>query len=284
MIPLPSLTEIVQSIEGYCQKNNLDHRFVGGVSFGGLLQEKTTWDITIESKTIKLFRHNPLLAFRQDGSIRDIDIILFCDNNKKLLDFKAFLIEQEQSAHRKKEVFPLVSVENAIYQSLGIRNPINQFVTALEVDKDKKIYLAFDEIQQAISWKSLEPWHVILDDTTTYTVRNPIADYYAYIFRSPGGIKPKDEQKVMILKKLKETMIEIGLHQPEAINFESEEYYKTWEKYIDKLNKSTSLRIRLKIAFMWVYWRTLGTPLTHGKGIIGKSITPFFNQFTGIKQ
>lgn len=280
-----SLNNIIQTIEKYCNKEQLNHRFVGGVSFGGLVNKQTQYIINLEKKTITLHDHNPLLLMRSDDSIRDIDIIFFCNDNKKLLDFKKFLIDLEREAQKKKQLFPYISVENAIYDTLGIRNPINQFVTALEIDKKGNIYLTFDELQQEISWMSLEPWLLILEDKTEYTVRNPIADYYAYIFRSPGGIKPKDEQKVFVLKKLKEDIVMLGLeHQPQKINFDSDEYYKTWEKYIDKLNKSTSLRIRLKIAFMWLYWRTLGTPLTHGRGLLGKSISPFFNQFTGIKQ
>src|SRR5579864_8247628 len=87
------LSKIISDLETYCKKNTLNHRFVGSVSYGGLLNKKTTFKINIKKKEVMLEHHNKLSFLRADNSIRDIDIILFCDDRQKIDRFKKFIGE-----------------------------------------------------------------------------------------------------------------------------------------------------------------------------------------------
>ncbi|HSW96700.1 MAG TPA: hypothetical protein VLF89_02650 [Candidatus Saccharimonadales bacterium] len=271
-----SFERIISAIEIYCIKQQLNHRFVGGVSFGGLLNEKTSAEIDIDAKTIKLKRHNKETLLRNDKTIRDIDVIFFCNNKNKINKFASFITDLRKS-HGNTGTFPDISYEPTIYPHFGKRNHFSQFVTALEVDEENNLYLAFDDVQQKISWESIEPWTVILEDGLTFTVRNPIADYYAYIFRSPAGPKPKDEKKLRYVKKLAEAVVNLGKAHNPQIDYESQLYYGSWQKYIEKLNKTENPVTNTKKFWLKVYWQTIGTLFAH-------IFTRSGNNFTGVKQ
>jgi len=272
------LTNILKQIEEYCSTHDINHRFVGGVSFGGLLNEHTTYHIDKKKRIITLSQHNKLTLLRSDGSTKDIDMILFCPEKDTLLAFKSFLLQMEKEVLDKKGVFPVISFENAIYPQASQRNVILQFVSALEVDVDNHVFLTFDDLRQEISWESLQPWKVILNDQDklSFMVRNPIADFYAYYFRSPGGLKPKDELKIKYLGTLAIDLL--------TKNSDYQTLYKPWQEFIKQLEKTTHSRIQLKILITKLYWQTVGTTLAHGKGGIGIITRSLMNQFTGVRQ
>lgn len=269
-----SFEQIISAIETYCNQHTLNHRFVGGVSFGGLLNDKTTAEINIEGKTVRLKKHNQETLFRKDKTIRDIDVIFFCGDKHKLSKFASFIADLRKNAP-KTEIFPDISYEPTIYPTFGKRNHFAQFVTALEVDEKNNVYLAFDDVRQKISWESVEPWTVILEDGMKFTVRNPIADYYAYIFRSPAGPKPKDEKKLRYVKKLADAVIALG--KDSNIDYNSQTYYGAWQTYIEKLNKTENPMTNTKKFWLKVYWLTIGTLFAH-------IFTRSGNNFTGVKQ
>lgn len=266
---------MVKAIEDYGQDNGIDHRFVGGISYGGLLNEKTTYDIDIQGRTIKLTGHNPLLLLRPDKSVRDIDLILCSYHPDKTAPLKRFLNKLKWQVRIKLGYTPPISFEGLMpYGSTP--QGLLRYVTTMQV-RDADIYLVFDKIRQQITHASLEPWHVVLEDGTTYTTRNPIADYYAYQFRSPAGVKPKDITKLIHLKKLTDALIAAG--HKKGIDYASDDYYGPWQEYINKLENSTLPSVRSKRFLTQLYWKTIGTTLAHGKGI-GKPIFAIFNFFT----
>lgn len=276
------LTNAITAIEDYCRKNRISHRFVGGVSYGGLVSETTTYRINASQKTIELFGHNPLSLVRTDGTIRDIDVILFCPKRKSMQNLRNYITTLEKKAAKEHIPFPVIAMENAIYEP-EIRNTTAQFVTAIEVTKQNDVYLTFDDITQKICWQSLEPWTVILEDNTKFTTRNPIADYCAYHIRAPGGIKPKDQEKLKWLKKLSEAVTQEGKMLVPPVDYGSEVYFSSWREYMRKLDGTTHARIRLKKWLLSLYWKTIGTTFAHGKGFL-RYLLVFSNQFTGVKQ
>src|SRR5258708_10746602 len=219
------LSTIIQNIEEYCNRENINHRFVGGVSFGGLLNKQTTYQINIKQKTIHLKNHNPLLLLRSDNTVKDIDLTTLCSDQQKIKNLKTYIMTRKQTAQKDDIIFPEVSIENAIYTAKTKRSKVTQFVTALKVDKNNNLFLTFDDITQQIYWESIEPWTIRLEDKTHYTVRNPMADYYAYQFRSPAGIKPKDKEKLIYLKLLTEKIKEEGKRN--KIYYTNQEYFAT---------------------------------------------------------
>lgn len=272
-----TLIPILRELEQFCQEQGIDHRFVGGVSFGGLLNDKTICKIDIPNRTMYLKDYNPPFLMRLDGTLRDIDIILFEKDKKKIQLLKDFV----EKLRKTYLPFPLISIEATIYPSLGRRNPALQFVTAYEVDSDNHLHLAFDVIIYPISWRSVEAWTLVLDNKVKLTVRNPIADFYAYSFRSPSGIKPKDKSKVEQLKSLCQAVYAEGAKH--HINYYSKEYYKPWQHFTEEIEKSAKLRIKLKRFILGLYWSTIGTWFAHGRGV-SKVTSGLANQFTGIRQ
>ena len=70
-----NLNIYIEIIEKYCTKMKINHRFVGGVSFGGILQEKSTCEIDINKRLITIFNPRDLTLLRSDGTKKDIDLI-----------------------------------------------------------------------------------------------------------------------------------------------------------------------------------------------------------------
>lgn len=272
---MDSLKSMVRAIEEFSKTNHIDHRFVGGMSYGGLLNDKSTYKIDVARRSVQLTQHNALQLLRPDKSVRDIDLILCTYQPDKLPALKKFLNHLKWQVRLKMGFTPPISFESP--SPFGSRpQGVMQYVTIMQVKNDR-VYLVFDTIHQYISRASLEPWTVVLKDGTTYTTRNPIADYFAYQFRSPAGVKPKDLTKMIYLKKIADAVVAAG--KKRGIDYMSNEYYGPWQTYIDKLKHSTLPSVRSKRFITRLYWQTIGTTLAHGRGI-GKPIFAIFNFFT----
>lgn len=276
---------IIRDIENYCNTHGIEHRFVGGVSYTGLINPSTRYTIDIDKRIIAFKKHNKLEALRTDGTVRDIDLIIFTPSKQKMKDLKQY-IKRLKASFQDKEAFPHISVEAAIYPSMGKLQTMFQFVTSILVDENGEwgtgnIYLTFDNIKQKIPWKSLERWKVKLENGLTYTVRHPYADYLVYHFRMPSGIKPKDKEKVQKIKQLLDETCLLG--KQKGTDYESHEYYSSWVAYISKLHTSGGW-IKLKAFATKLYWDTIGTDIAHGKGPVSKFFLNFSNKFTGVDQ
>lgn len=264
---LPTVTALAKILKTFA----IDYRFVGGVSFGGLLNEKTTWKIDIKKRRITLNNFTNLSLYRKDKTKRDIDVLLFEKDKGKIKKLR------DAIAH---DIFDTTTIESAIYYPEKI-NPLLQFVTAITIDKKGVPSLVFGSLEQPISSMSLEPWTLVIGDVQL-RVRNPIADFFAYQVRSPSGVKPKDRSKIVLLKNLAEDVIKKG--QEEHTDFWSENYYGPWRMYTQNLVTTTDLQIKVKKAFMKWYWDTIGPSLAHGFGLSGKLYSSLSSQFTGVQQ
>lgn len=269
---------MIVDLQSFCKENGLNHRFVGGISYGGLLNEKTTYEVDALKKEVRLRKHNQLTLLRDDGTVRDIDLIFLTQNQTKIARLKEYVRELKWRTRNKISFTPSISIE-------GVRPIIDkqktgqffQYVTEIGIKKGQH-YLMFDEIKEKISLDSLEPWTVILENGTTFTTRNPLADYYAYQFRSPSGVKQKDIDKVKLLKKLSAQVVKEGVKN--SIFYNSKQYYQPWQQYIRKLQRSTLPAVLSKRAILAWYWQTIGTSFSHGKGVLGKALFGIFNTLT----
>lgn len=267
------MEEIIQKIENFCQKENIPHRFVGGVSFGGLLNNRTDWQIDIKKRKIKLKGNNSLELVRSDNTIKDIDIILLTIDISQKKKLQNFILE----IRKTHSPFPSISIE--LLKEKNNFNSFFQFVTTIVVDSRNTPSLTFDTTAEKISWNSLEVWTVIINEKLQYAVRNPIADYYAYQFRSPSGVKEKDTQKILLLKKLTNDVITRG--REEEREYMSNEYYLPWERYTNKLTSTKQKMIIIKKIIMNIYWKTIGTSLAHESGFFGRLFSTLSDKFTG---
>lgn len=272
------MEEMIVDLQTFGKENAINHRFVGGISYGGLLNEKTSYEIDVLKREIKLKKHNQLTLLRDDGTVRDIDLIFLTQNQTKILKLKEHVRELKWKTRNKISFTPSISIE-------GVRPIVDkqktgqffQYVTEIGVKKNQ-YFLMFDEIKEKISADSLEPWTVILENGVRYTTRNPLADYYAYQFRSPSGVKQKDIEKVRLLKKLSAQVLKEGTKN--SISYNSKQYYQSWQQYIRKLQRSTLPAVLSKRAILAWYWQTIGTSFSHGKGVLGKALFGIFNTVT----
>ena len=269
---------MIVDLEFFGNQNGINHRFVGGISYGGLLNDKTTYSINVSKREITLKKHNQLTLLRDDGTVRDIDLIFLTQNQNKIMKLKEHVRELKWKTRNKISFTPSISIEGV--RSIDDKQKTGQFfqyVSEIGI-KNGQYYLMFDEIREKISIDSLEPWTVILENGLRFTTRNPLADYYAYQFRSPSGIKQKDVEKVKLLKKLSVQMVKEGVAN--SIYYNSKQYYQSWQQYIRKLQRSTLPAVLSKRAILAWYWQTIGTSFSHGKGVLGKAIFGIFNTVT----
>jgi hypothetical protein len=276
---------IIRDIETYCNAHSIEHRFVGGVSYTGIVNAATKCTIDIENRVISFKNHNKVEALRKDGTIRDIDLIVFTPSKQKIKELKTY-IKTLRAQAPDKQTFPHISVEAAVYPSMGKIQTMFQFVTSILIDKDGEwgtgnIYLIFDNVKQKIPWKSLEKWYIQLENGLRYTVRHPYADYLAYHFRMPSGLKPKDRVKVATIKNLIDETFMYG--KQKGLDYRSSAYYASWVSYISNLQTSGGW-VKVKAAATRLYWDTIGTDIAHGKGPLSKIFLNFSNKFTGVDQ
>lgn len=281
---MTDLHEIVCQIEKLCQETWITHRFVGGVAYSGLLKDKTTFKVDVAARTVYLKKHRELPVFRDDGTVRDIDLMTFCPDQEKIASLKR-MISRQALISGLGDKFPFVSVENAVFNDDKKHNKIFQFVYSVFIDGEDfgkgRVYLVYEGIREEISWQSLEPWMVVLEDGRKYTVRNPYGDLLGYLIRTPIGFKPKDREKLALMEPLVDETIKLGKSQ--GIDYFGDGYYGPWLNFFQKMATAGGT-VGLKREIIKTYWDIFGTKLAHGKGPVAKVISRLGNQFTGIKQ
>lgn len=256
--------QIISSVENYCRQNNLDHRFVGG-TVTDLIGPQTTFEIDILNRKISLFNTNTLSMIRSDGSVKDMDLVVFTRNRKDFLRARKTFELREAEAKAQNRPFPQVSVEAAYQQNWPRRSRLKQFVSAFEFDQDGDISLAFGDTVQEIPVESIEPWTIDIDGQTQITALNPVAHRTCYDLRVPSGMKPKDVAKMPPIEKFAIEVIKEGLTK----DIDYTEMYANWWAYVEKLQKQPDLLTKVKGKITGFWWKTLGTAATHGKGPFG---------------
>ncbi len=155
-------------------------------------------------------------------------------------------------------------------------NHFKQFVTAFETDTQKMPHLAFGVIDRAITPASIAPWKVDLGYGVQITTFNPVAHTLCYFLRVPSGLKKKDKEpfsdgtrsysKISLLEGLALQTIDEGML--EGVDYA--DMHKEWFAYIETLLKRPDPLTKLKGIIMRIYWDTIGTEVSHGKGAFVK--------------
>lgn len=281
---MTDLHEIVCQIEKFCEDQQITHRFVGGVAYSGLFKKETKFEVDVERKIVHLKDHCDLPIFRDDGTVRDIDLITFCRDWGKIAKLKKqFALQAKTSGLGGK--FPYISVENAIFEGDKKQNKLFQFVCSILIEGEEfgkgKAFLVYEDIKEEISWKSLEAWTVVLRDGRRYTVRNPYGDLLGYLVRTPIGFRVKDREKLALMEPLIDKTIELG--RKAGIDYFSDDYYGPWLSFFQKMTTAGGT-VGFKRDIIKTYWDVFGTKFAHGKGPVAKVIAKLGNQFTGVKQ
>lgn len=281
---------ILSAVERYCQEHSLDHRFVGG-TLTDLIGPHTEFEINIRDRAVTLKNSSDPTLERSDGTVKDIDVVVFTPDQSKFLEARREFARWKIQAKAQGLDFPTISLEAARHPDWPKRSRLKQFVTAWEVDKQGVPHLGFETIDQAIRPISIEPWLIGLGGGTQITTFNPVAHALCYALRVPSGIKRKDMEiigwyddsvvkspysKMTLVEGLARQTIADGLRR--GVNYN--DVYREWADYIEALSKGSDLMLRLKRIITGVYWNTLGTQISHGRGIFGR-LSAMSDKFAG---
>ncbi|MBI3955310.1 hypothetical protein HY338_02600 [Candidatus Gottesmanbacteria bacterium] len=286
--PLPEKEEgkdwyltVLSSIENYCVQNDLIHRFVGG-TVTDLIGIQTTFDIDVEERTIRLKNQNPPALQRKDGTTKDVDLVILTPDHEAFTKAKRQFNFWMEQARSKNISFPMISVEAARYPDWPRRSKIKQFVTAYEVGTDGNFYLTYGDLRQKIEWNTLEDWHIILEDGTFITTRNPYANALSFLLRVPSGLKGKDKATIGVDKhgeyskfNLVSNLAALVYEAGKRIGIDYEQMYQKWVEYTTKLLLHPDLLTRAKGGITGLYWNTIGTRVSHGS--LFESLADKFN-------
>lgn len=267
--------QIVSDIESYCQDNGLDHRFVGG-TVSDLIGPETEFQIYVAARRIRLVNANKPTMIREDGSVKDMDLVVFTKSREDFLRAKSTFERRETEAKAQNQPFPQISIEAAYQPDWPERNKLKQFVSAFEFDQDGNPSLVFGDTNQEIGAETLQPWTIDIDGWNQITTFNPVAHRLCYELRVPSGLKPKDVAKMPPLEKFATAVIKEGLES--GIDYHLE--FNSWWAYIQKLQRFPDPLTRVKGIITEVWWETLGTSVTHGKGMLG-NLSRFNNRMNG---
>ncbi len=280
--PLPEKEEgkdwyltVLSSVENYCVQNDLIHRFVGG-TVTDLIGIQTTFDIDVEKRTIRLKNQNPPSLQRKDGTTKDIDLVILTPDHEAFTKAKRQFNFWKKEAEAKNIPFPMISVEATRYPHWPKRSRLKQFVTSYEVGTDGSLYLTFGNLEQKIGWETVEGWNIVLEDETVLTTRHPYAHTLAYLMRVPSGLKEKDKKVIGADSAGKyskyDLMSSLAAHTYEAGMQSGIDYwqmYQSWMDYIRELLLHPDLPTIVKAGTTNLYWKTIGTDISRGKGVLG---------------
>ncbi|OGD87242.1 hypothetical protein A3H83_00010 [Candidatus Roizmanbacteria bacterium RIFCSPLOWO2_02_FULL_39_8] len=267
--------QIISDIESYCRENELDHRFVGG-TVTDLIGPETEFQIDVAERRIKLINANKPRMIREDGSVKDMDLVVFTKSREEFLRAKSEFERKEAEAKTQNKPFPQISIESAYQPDWPKRNKLKQFVSAFEFNQNGSSHLAFGDTTQEISPETLQPWTINIDGWNQITVFNPVAHRLCYELRVPSGLKPKDVAKMPPLENFAYAVITAGLDS--GIDYRI--VYNSWWTYIQKLQRFPDPLTKVKGKITEVWWKTLGTSVTHGKGMLG-NLSRFNNKMNG---
>lgn len=226
---------------------------------------------------------------RSDGTVKDFDLVAFCEYREVFEDAKQRLKVEEKAHKEKGEPFPNVSIEPTRFANWPKRKSVLQFVSGIEVDENNNPYFTFDKLKQPVSWQSLAPWRIVLTqhNDTSITTFDPFAHALRYCMRVPSGVKKKDREthtengerfnKMSLLMRFG-MMVEAQARQ------HGQDYrhdlYKPWFDFIRAMMHDPHLSVSIKRVITKNYWDTVGTAFSHGVGIF-KPLADLGDRFAG---
>ncbi|MBI2337780.1 hypothetical protein HYU95_01220 [Candidatus Daviesbacteria bacterium] len=282
--------KLLGNIEQYCQSVGLNHRFVGG-TITDLIGPETNYKIEVNQRKVTIINPEKPKVIRSDGSTKDIDMVVFTVDRLKLAEARRTFGDWKERATAQGIVFPQISMEAARYSGLSGINSLRQFVTAWEVDSLYRPYLVFGKIRQQIKLESIAPWTVEAGNGLSITAFNPVAHALCYELRVPSGVKPKDKETIGTYddwvieapyskKSLIDNLARQTIAEGKNAGVNYNEMYRAWKDYIKTLTEGPDLPTKLKGEITGIYWKTIGTKLTHGLGIFGK-LSNFNDRMSG---
>jgi len=269
---------ILGMVEQACVRHNLDHRFLGG-SFTDFLGLQTKLISNSTTRTIFLEQPNSISMDDSKKYIKDIDLLTFTNDEKAVLQAREEFEQWAQEAKRDNLPFPRIEIKPVRHPGWPTQGIIkefaNSFLSNLYVDNSGRLIVKYCDVEQEIPWDTIQGWRVRLDAETEITTFHPYAHALTYGLFIPGEARKKDRQvridsitgkqysKNSLLFRFAQESIEQG--RKDGVNYD--EIYKSWFEFIRRVKEEGNWLTQLKLETVRAYWETIGTQLSHGKGL-----------------
>lgn len=249
---------IINAVGNYFDSQNIQHAFVGG-TVANLIGENTTAIVDVQNKSITLQNGENPSMIRENGTVRDLDILIFTKEEDALTKSRQAIGDLAEESQAQGLAYPPISIEAAYQPDWNRkRNRWTQLVTMEEFDLLGNLFLTYGHTKQQVDHDTLQTWTY---NTNGLSVRSfpPGALWRRYTFRVASGVKSKDKAKVEQLKRFDDqTKDEVPID------------YSSWDSYADKLfNHADPLTKFIKSPFTKIWWSIswLGESATQGVGI-----------------
>lgn len=271
------LINAIQQVQIIGKKHGFILILVGGGAIRLIGDQTHIQSLDRQKRVIKLKTANDPTTQRSDMTLVDLDMIAFAEKPSAQTPQVFKKLQKELKVLQQKKEFPPISLEPVFYHPAWKKpNTLIQFVSSIEKEKET-YFFRLDSIKQPVQTTSLAVWTWQVEDAANESIQtfSPLALQLRYAIRGLGK-KPKDIQKVW-----KENA-PFTKFVKEFDNLTKQKYqkdFREWLLFENKLQANTYPRIYMKRGLYQLYWRTVGTYLAHGTGIIGKILLPFGNTF-----
>lgn len=279
-----TLRQAIVKVQKIGERYGLVIVVVGGAFVRNIAKKVTIQKIDTKSKTIYISGAlNPGLNREEDPTTTvDIDAIVFSspkeDTYSPSTKIRFTQLMKELTLLQQSEKgFPAISLEPVLYHPLWPKpNLLTQFVSSIESYPSGQFLFRLGSVSKTVSAKSLAVWTYVFTETEERIASlMPPAIQMRYAIRG-FTIKPKDKEKIWGETSAFAQFVNEFNKKTEG---KYAAYLEEWEAFAKTLQSSPHLSIRIKRALWNTYWKTIGTYLAHGKGLIGKFLLPFGNTF-----
>ncbi len=204
-----------------------DYFIVGGVVSNILADNRTVYDVP--NRLVLPDRSLELSNYRDDGSLRDIDVLILKKISTNHLKYIEKVVLESIDGLLVPSVFGLNE-----YNPNRNRFKANllDWVSKRTIDENGVLSYELFPLSQRVDRKSYEPWHFQTKPSQPMLpMLHPVGHLTAYSIRSISGLRPKDQQKV---DRMRQNLYDAA---PELFENLEESGLSGWLEFSDSLKE-----------------------------------------------
>lgn len=189
-----NLYNFLDVIQPVLDDSEIATAYVGGLPTDILLDHRTIIDV--DTKTILAPPDCHVPAYRENGTLRDIDIFCFTNNSEAIegLSQKVSYAIDELGLNKTPEL------ALSGYEKVPTHERWLQLVSHVTPISDAHLAVGFGNIQELVPRHIFEDTWKLVGENTEIDIMHPVLHAYNYRIRSIAGLRPKDEAKVRRLE------------------------------------------------------------------------------------
>lgn len=268
----PTLAEIHTKLTGF----GFPFVYVGGVVSSRIGPNTSLGHVNTITQSFSLQNEVPYNPVRNDGTVRDIDVVAFCE------DLPMFQVAKAEMEAAFPEV--PISIEGVRYPGWPERKRYKQFVVGNDIDQEGDVQFAFDDVRMSMPKEAFEVWQLQTAEGLILPVFSPATHAMRYLVRVPSGLKPKDDgEKFSSLMHLaNEFTTHIGELDPVKDGEYFNAVYVPWVDFLQRCQEVSPYSFTgAKVMVDRVWWNTIGEKIANGNGPMGKIFARLGSSFSG---